>query len=578
MTATQVRRPAAEVTGPRRPAPSPRSIAATVIMVGLLAAAVWATAELRINVASFLDSADNAGRFVARMFPLDFPPAAELALVILQTLAIVLLATLLGVVLAIPVALLAAWNTTIHPAARLTSRGVIVLARAIPDLILAIFFLRVFGLGALPGIVAMGLHSVGMIGKLYADAIESLDNGPQEAIRAAGGSRLQQITAGIIPPLMPQIIATALHRFDINLRTSVILGYVGVEGVGLAMADSLRSLNYQRGMAYAFAVLVLCIVVELVSGAIRTAIMSRTGATSSRPTWADRVTRRVAGVRPTAPATTPATAPTTAPASSRPARLTPPWDAARGGRFGGIALVFVLVVASCIAAGVTWDDVARGAGRVLPTADLFWPPGGMDILDDIAADMLVTIQIGLAATLLGAVLAVPIGVLAARNVVHNRAVSTGFRLLIVVIRGIPELIIAIIFVVVTGLGGVAGTLALAIGAVGLLGKLVADSLEETDVAVQQALRATGASPLQVFFGATVRQALPAFVAHVMYLLDVNIRSATLLGIVGAGGVGFLLLNAARVQEFEVVTTILLFILATVLLVEALAVFVRKAVQ
>ncbi|NNG19814.1 phosphonate ABC transporter, permease protein PhnE [Naumannella sp. ID2617S] len=568
MTATQLERPTGTppVELPKRPAPSARGIVAAVIMLGLLAASIWSVIELRINVASFIDSADNAGRFLKRMVPLDFPPVGELLHLVFQTLAIVLLATLLGVLLSIPVALLAAWNTTLNTPLRVTSRALIVLARAIPDLIMAIFFMRVFGLGALPGVIAMGLHSVGMVGKLYADAIESLDNGPQEAIRAAGGGRLQQITAGILVPLTPQIIATALHRFDINLRTSVILGYVGVGGIGLAMADSLRSLNYRRGMALALAVLVLCIAVELLSGALRTAIMARTGARSGRTTWSDRLTRRVARVG------------SASGEASTPTRLTPPWDGPRVGRFGGIAILLLLVVLAFGGAGIKPSDVAAGFGKLLPTIGLFLPPGGFDILDDIVAQMLMTIQIGLAATLLGALLAIPVGVLAARNVVGSRAVATALRVFIVIVRGIPELIIAIIFVVISGLGGVAGTMALAIGAVGLLGKLIADSLEETDVAVQEALRASGATPLQVFFGATVRQAMPAFVAHVMYLLDVNIRSATLLGIVGAGGIGFLLLNATRVLEFPVVTTILLFILATVLIVEALAVFVRKAVQ
>ena len=129
-----------------------------------------------------------------------------------------------------------------------------------------------------------------------------------------------------------------------------------------------------------------------------------------------------------------------------------------------------------------------------------------------------------------------------------------------------------------GLGGIAGTLALAVGAVGLLSKLVADSLEETDADVQTALRTAGASEAQIFFSATLRQAAPAFVAHTMYLLDTNIRSATLLGVVGAGGIGFLLLNASRINQFEVVTTILLLMVAVVLLVEGLSMWLRRTVR
>lgn len=552
---------------PPQPPPSARAIGAALVMLGLLAASIWSTFELRINIASLADSAANAQAFAERVFPLDFPPVGELLSLTLQTLAIVTLATLLSVVLSLPVAVLAAWNTTTGSVARGSARTFVVICRAVPDLILAIVFFRIFGLGALPGVLALGLHSVGMVGKLYADAIESLDNGPQEAIRAAGGGRLQQIVSGIIPPLMPQLIATALHRFDINLRTSVVLGYVGVGGLGLAISDAMRTLNYPRGMALAVAVLILCVVIELFSGSIRTALLSggrRVGSGKGITGFVDKVS---AGWVSGGDA-----------ARGGPQRLVPPWDSARIGRLTFIGALAAIVILSFAGAGFSWEAIGYGLATMPDTLALFFPPGGLDILPMLLGELLVTIQIGLAATLLGAVLAIPIGILAARNVMPNRSVQTFFRVLIVVVRGIPELILAIIFVVVTGLGSVAGTLALAIGAIGLLSKLIADSLEETDVRVQEALRASGASHTQVFVAATLRQAAPAFVAHVMYLLDVNIRSATLLGIVGAGGIGFYLLNASRVMHFDVVTTIVLLILAVVLAVEGLAVFVRRAVS
>jgi len=131
-----------------------------------------------------------------------------------------------------------------------------------------------------------------------------------------------------------------------------------------------------------------------------------------------------------------------------------------------------------------------------------------------------------------------------------------------------------VFVVITGLGEVAGAVALGVGGVGLLGKLVADSLEEVDPGPEQALAATGGSRAQVFLAATVPAGLRALVAHVLYLLATNIRAATLLGIVGAGGIGFYLLNASRVLEFGVVTTILIMVFATVMLVELLAIWLR----
>ena len=227
---------------------------------------------------------------------------------------------------------------------------------------------------------------------------------------------------------------------------------------------------------------------------------------------------------------------------------------------------------------MSWSALAAGLLDLPQTLALFLPPSTGGTLANLVEQLLVTIQISLAATFIGAILALPIGILAARNVVANRAVHKTFRVLIVVVRGIPELILAIIFVVISGLGEVAGTLALSIGAIGLLSKLIADSIEETDLQVQEAVRATGAGEAQVFFSATLRQAAPAFVAHIMYLLDTNIRSATLLGVVGAGGIGFLLLNASRVNQFDVVTMVLILMVAVVLAVEALSMWLRRAVR
>lgn len=545
---------------PARPRSSFSGVAAGLVLFLLCAAGIWSIDSLGINIPTLVNSFDNAVNFIGRMFPLDFPPLGESVALIVETLAIVFLATLLSVVLSIPVALMAARTTTRGRFSQGTARALIVLARAIPDLVLAIVFMRIFGLGATAGILAMGIHSIGMVAKLYGDAIEELDDGPRQAVESAGASSRQQIWAAIPQKLLPQIIATALHRFDINLRTSVLLGYVGIGGIGLAISESLRVLDYQRGMALALIVLALCIVLEMISGSIRKALMSRSGGGISGGTWVDRMLAH--GQKP----------------AEGDLRLSPPWTGERITRFASALLILVLLVGSLRIVDINWGDVVAGVPDIPSTLALFFPPSAGGAWEALVEALILTIQIALAATLIGAVLALPIGVLAARNVVRNPYIHSFFRGVIVVVRGIPELILAIIFVVISGLGGVAGTLALSVGAVGLLSKLVADSLEETDTDVQDAQRAAGASDVQVFFSATLRQAAPAFIAHTMYLLDTNIRSATLLGVVGAGGVGFLLLNASRVNQFDVVTMILILMVGVVLLVELLSMWLRHTVR
>jgi phosphonate transport system permease protein len=220
-----------------------------------------------------VQSWSNAQRFLGRVGAIEFPPLGELLQLTALTLGLVICGTLLAAVLSVPVAVLAASNTTPGPVWRAAARFVTVLARAVPDVVLAMVFVLLFTLGTLPGILAIGLHSVGMISKLFADAIEQIDEGPRTAVRAAGGTRLQQFTAGVLPQVLPSWVATVLHRNDINLRGSVILGYVGVVGLGMQMSFAFKSLQYGLGLGYALVIFVLCVVMEVVSSSVRAAML-----------------------------------------------------------------------------------------------------------------------------------------------------------------------------------------------------------------------------------------------------------------------------------------------------------------
>ena len=559
--------------------PSWRAVLATTIMGAFVVAAIWSVIDLRINVATLIDSWHNATRFFRNVFPLDFPSWAELWDMTALTLAIVISATVLGVVVSLVAALLAAKPTSEKPAVRAVARFFIVLMRAAPELILAIFFLRVFGFGSIAGILALGFTSVGMVGKLYADAIEDADDGPRQALEANGANRLQQVFGATIPGVMPAIVATGLHRFDINLRNSVILGWVGVGGIGLELSTALSIRDYDRGLALAVVVLALCIGTEIISGLWRSRLLGRK-AEPARFGILWGVNKLRARYNHTGqPAESGQEA--SASASAQPhqaARTLRPWDFDRVTQTLFITILLGLILVSLWYSEVNWQRFFTGFLNLPEVLSMFLPPDHGGNLQLLLEQLVVTLQIALAGTLLGAMLALPVGVLAARNVSPNPTVSKFFRGVIVVTRGIPELILAIVFVIISGMGPVAGTLALAVGAMGLLSKLIADSLEETDTSVQQALRASGATEAQIFFGATLRQVAPAGIAHVIYQLDVNFRSATLLGVVGAGGIGFYLLNANRVLQFEVVTFILVLIVLVVLVLEAIAVLLRNIVR
>ncbi len=544
---------------------SPERIAASLTLVALVIVGILAVNEVGISIPSMVQSWGNAENFFARVRGLSFPEPGDLLWLIALTVGLVLTGTLLAAVLSVPIAYLAASSTTPGNGWRAAARFIGVLTRALPDVVLAMAFVLMFSLGTLPGILAIGIHSIGMISKMFADAIEQIDEGPRLAIRAAGGSKMQEFASGILPQVLPSWVATVLHRNDINLRGSVVLGYVGVAGLGLEMSYAFKALNYGKGLGIALVIFALCVVMEIVSSLVRGAMLGQQKQTRS---WIDRI------IHPRLPQ---------AAAPARPAwAATPesavrrPWTGQRVRHAIAGAVAALVVVGGVVVSDINWLDFLTFWGRIPEVAAKFWPPsfGNYDTSVMIGA-MRDTVAIALAATVLTLLPSLLLGSLAANNVAPSSGARGVARFLLVGIRGIPELILAIVLVVITGLGPQAGVIALAIGGIGLLGKLIADSFEEVDRGPERALRAVGATRLQTYAAATVPQGMRALIGHSFYMLDTNIRAATILGIVGGGGVGYYLLNASQGSRYETVTAIVLMILVTVLVVEGLAMWMRK---
>jgi phosphonate transport system permease protein len=379
-------------------------------------------------------------------------------------------------------------------------------------------------------------------------------------------------------------VATFLHRSDINLRASVLLGYAGVTGLGYDMWLKLQYTDYRHAMPIALVILLLCVAFELVSTLIRSRMLEAgpvrrgpraraaraSAAAGSSPDHAAAHPYRIVGMRQPAPGDRDAAI---AAASHR------PWTRNRLAAAGGRLALGVILLLAIAGSHAKWLDLVTFWRNVPLVAERAWPPSfGPRTWPMVWSALFVTVQIALIATLLSGIMALVLGPLAARNVAPNAAVRGLARGLLLVIRAIPELILAIVLIIVSGLGRQAGTIALAIGGLGLLGKLVADSLEETPPGPEIAVRAAGSTRLQVFFAATFRLNIPAFIGHSLYLFDTNLRAATLLGIVGAGGIGYYLIDASRVSRYDQVTALVAVLIALVLVVEGIAVLTRRALR
>lgn len=186
-----------------------------------------------------------------------------------ETLFMAILGTFLGAVLALPLAFIAASNLVGGNAASFPGKTVLVAIRTFPEIILALIFVAAAGPGPTAGIMAMGIHSIGFLGKVFADIIEGIDPGPSEAIRAAGGSRVQVFFYAVIPQAIPEIISLVLYRFEINLRNAAILGMVGAGGIGIPLIQRINFRRWDEVATLLFMMIIYIIVVDALSSRIR---------------------------------------------------------------------------------------------------------------------------------------------------------------------------------------------------------------------------------------------------------------------------------------------------------------------
>ena len=536
------------------------------VMLGGLIVTIWAWRHIDMSLTRIFGGVADIGNLLAYMLPPSFGSFRNAITLTFETLWMAIIGTFLAIVLSVPIAFGAARNTTPHPLVMAACRGVIVLSRAIPDLIFAAVFVRSLGIGVLPGVLALAAHSIGMIGKLLADAIEQADPSPVEATRATGARKWQIITTSIIPQIVPSFISVALYRLDINLRSSAVLGLVGAGGVGFLLKKHLGQLEYDLALGVVIVVFIFISVMEALSAVVRGTLLGRElnmGAPRHRVAFPgiirfESFLARRSSVR-------------------QGDDVLVPWSVDRVRKIS-YALTFALLLL------LSFYFVNLGVGELLFAGPDLWnatmlllPPDFTTARDAIIKGMVESVAVAFVATALGAVISIPLGFLAARNIAANRLTTVISRLVMLLLRGTPELIIAVIFVAAMGLGPVSGTFALVLGTAGFFGKLIADAAEEIDPTPREAVFATGASRLQEVATSVIPQVLPALVGNLLYVLDINLRVSAVLGIVGGGGIGFLLFNSLRVLQFQTTGAIIVSIFVVVYAIELLAGYVRRII-
>jgi phosphonate transport system permease protein len=253
-----------------------RSIAEYVAIIVVLALVLTSV----MNTAPSLDKLQRGtarlfapSGFLMQMFPPDFSRVEHITWKLVETLQMAVAGAALGLVFAVPFAILATDRLSPHPVIKIAARGMIAFFRTVPDLVWAIFFIIVVGLGPAAGVLALMIDKIGFAGRFFAEAMEEADTGPQDALRAIGASRMGIIFSAVFPACLPSFTATSLFALEKSVRGSAALGLVGAGGIGVDLKVAFDLFNYDEALTIILMMLVLVVAVEQGSSWIRSKLI-----------------------------------------------------------------------------------------------------------------------------------------------------------------------------------------------------------------------------------------------------------------------------------------------------------------
>lgn len=253
-------------------AASKRSWSSLVLwaLVLMLLGAAWRGADMR--PLDLLSDSANMGTFAEGFFPPDFHEWRTYVHEMWVTIAVALWGTALAIVCAVPCGLMSAHNLApawvLHPVRRLMDA-----CRAINEMVFAMLFIVAVGLGPFAGVLALWVHTTGVLAKLFAEAVEAIDPRPAEGVRATGATPLDEIIYGVLPQVMPLWISYALYRFESNVRSAMVVGMVGAGGIGVVLYEEIRSFDYQQTSAVLIMVVAVVTIIDLVSARLRARVI-----------------------------------------------------------------------------------------------------------------------------------------------------------------------------------------------------------------------------------------------------------------------------------------------------------------
>jgi phosphonate transport system permease protein len=422
------------------------------------------------------------------------------------------------------------------------TRAALSVPRGLHEAVWGLLLVNVLGLDPWVGVLAIGIPYGAVAAKVFADLLDEVPRGGYQALVAAGAGRGTAALYGLLPQAAGGLLSYSFYRLECAVRSAVVLGLIGAGGLGYQLSLSFASLRWEQVWAVVYALAVLCVLADLGGRAVRGRVAE------PRRTGADR--------------------------PSRDPVLT-------GAALGALALVawawwFLAVSPATLVSSRTLAQVSYVLGAA-------WPPAADgDLLADIGAAAVDTVQMSVIAIALATVGAVVLSGLAARPRERARPVrllaGLPLRFLLLLLRAVPPPVWALVLLFVLLPGVLPGALALAVYTLGVLGRLVAEATEEVDPRPRAALRASGASPVGGWLYGVLPELSGPVLALALYRWEVAIRDTVLVGLLGAGGIGVLLSGRIAAFDWAAVTTVLTAIVLLTLAVDLVSERARTALR
>jgi phosphonate transport system permease protein len=253
---------------PPRQSTSGRSLFTALILAAALG---WAAQTLEVRPLELLRDLGNIGVFLKGYLNPSFAHVKVYAWQCVITICIALWGTVMAIVIAVPLGLLGASNLTPHPLLYHAARRILDVFRAVNEFVFALMFVTAVGLGPFAGMLALGIHTGGVLGKLLSEIIEAIDPGQVEGITAVGASRLHVIGFGVVPQILPNFLSYILLRFESDIRSASVIGMVGGGGIGFYLWDTIRAFNDREAATVLLLIVAMVVCIDIISARIRRA-------------------------------------------------------------------------------------------------------------------------------------------------------------------------------------------------------------------------------------------------------------------------------------------------------------------